>query len=114
MFVNFQICDKNVKLLVDTGATLSTLSDNLYNSLKSSLGGEHKLTNVKREMISATDEPVKCSGKTVMSIKIGNKIYKQEFAIAEILTGGVIGLDFLNKCRCKVNIVNRKLLIDSD
>ena len=114
MFVNVQICDKNVKLLVDTGATLSILSDNLYNSLKSSLGGEHKLTKVKREILSATDEPVKCSGKTVMSIKIGNKIYKQEFAIAEISTDGVIGLDFLNKYRCKVDIVNRKLLIDSD
>ena len=56
MFVNVQICDKNVKLLVDTGATLSILSDNLYNSLKSSLGGEHKLTKVKREILSATEE----------------------------------------------------------
>ena len=41
-------------------------------------------------------------------------MYKQELAIAEIAMDGVIGLDFLNKYKCKVDIVNKKLLIDSE
>ena len=49
-----------------------------------------------------------------MSFKIGQKVYKQGLAIAEIAMDGVIGLDFLNKYKCKVDIVNKKLLIDSE
>ena len=42
-------------------------------------------------------------------------MYKQELAIAEIAMDGVIGLDFLNKYKCKVDIVNnKKLPIDSE
>ena len=95
--MNAQICEKNVKLLVDTAAILTILNDNLYNSLKSSFGRENKLRRVEKVILSATNEPLNVSGKTEMSIKIGEKIYKQELAIAEMSMDGVIGLDFLNK-----------------
>ena len=47
-----------------------------------------------------------------MSLRVGQKVYKQELAIAEIAMDGLIGLDLLDKC--KVDIVNKKLLIDSE
>ena len=42
IFKNAQICEKNVKLLVDTGATLTILNDSLYNSLKTSFAENSK------------------------------------------------------------------------
>ena len=114
LFVTAHICEKNVKLLVDTGATLTILNTNLYNTVKSSLGGDNELQTVREEILSATNEPIKVSGKPEMSLKIGQKVYKQELAIAEIAMDGGIGLDFLNKYKCKVVIVNKKLLIDSE
>ena len=114
LFVTAQICEKNVKLLVDTGATLTILNTNLYNSVKSSLGGDSGLDAVRKEILSATNEPIKVAGKTELSLKIGQKMYKQELAIADIAMDGVIGLDFFNKYKCKVDIVNKKLLIGSD
>ena len=101
-------------MLVDTGATLTILNTNLYNTVKSSIEGDTVLQTVRKEILSATNEPIKVSGKTEMSLKIGQKVYKPELAIAEIAMDGVIGLDFLNKYKCKVDIVNKKLLIDSE
>ena len=58
LFVTAQICEKNVKLLVDTGAILTILNTNLYNSVKSSLCGDSGLDAVRKEILSATNEPI--------------------------------------------------------
>ena len=67
LFVAAQICEKSVKWLVDTGATLTILNTNLYNTVKSSLGGDNELQTVKKKVLSATNEPIKVSGKTEKS-----------------------------------------------
>ena len=109
-----KICEKNVKWLVDCGATLTILSTSLYNSIKSSLGGDNALARVKKEIVSATNESIRVTGKTELSLQIGQKMYKQVLAIAEVRMDGVIGLDFTNKYKCTLDAVNKKLLIDSE
>ena len=52
LFVTAQICEKHVKLLVDTGATLIILNTTLYNTVKSSLGGDNELQTVRKEILS--------------------------------------------------------------
>ena len=69
LFVTAQICEKNVKLLFDTGATLTILNTNLYNTVKSSLGGDNELQTVRKEILSATNEPIKVSEKNGNELK---------------------------------------------
>ena len=85
-----------LKLLIDTGATLTILSDSLYKMMENSSGQLSQLKRVQRELISATDEPLQVLGKTDMSIQIGDHLYTQELAIAKLSMDGVLGLDFLN------------------
>ena len=114
IFVKAQICGMKLKLLVDTGATLTIISDSLYKMMENSSGQLSQLKRVQREIISATDEPLLVLGKTDMSIQIGDHVYTQELAIAKLSMDGVLGLDFLNKYNCVVDIVKRTLTIGKE
>ena len=50
IFIKAQICGMKLKLLVDTGATLTILSDSLYKMTENSSGQLSQLKRVQREM----------------------------------------------------------------
>ena len=89
IFVKSQICGMKLKLLVDTGATLTILRDSLYKMMENSSG---QLSQLNRVLISATDEPLQVLGKTDMSIQIEDHVYTQELAIANLSMDGFLGL----------------------
>ena len=61
-----------MKLLIDTGATVSILAINIYETLIKSLGGRQNLGTLNGEILPATNEPLKVSGKTELTIQFGS------------------------------------------
>ena len=76
MFVSASVYGTKVNLLVDTGATLSLLSEDAYNRICCSNPSLGTLDPVKRSVLAANDEPLKTLGRTIVPIAIADNAYE--------------------------------------
>ena len=103
MFVDARIGQQKWRALIDTGATVSIISAKMFYTLEESC--VQPLQPIKRKVLSATDQPLNVLGKTLISILIGDHSYDQEVVVADVNFEGVLGLDFMKKHRCVVDII---------
>ena len=87
-------------VLVDTGATLSVLSSKVYDSLKT----KPALYHTEQVISSAGGTTLNVLEKTLINIEIGD--LTQDVIVADLFVDGVIGLDFMRKYKCTVDIPN--------
>ena len=114
MFVAASIDKTEVKLLVDTGATLSIISHAVFKSLASSDTDINNLEAVNRDVLAANNEPLKTFGRTTVSISISGKIYETPVLVADVTVDGVIGLDFMKQNACKIDICNENMQLNNE
>ena len=81
----------SIKLLIDTGASLSIISKGILNQLS----GEQNLDPMTRPVMTANDEPLTVYWKTKVSMCIGQNTYQVPVVVAEMNSDGILGLDFI-------------------
>ena len=111
--VSASVYGTKVHVLVDTGATLSLLSEDVYTRiccLNPSLG---TLDPVKWSVLAENDEPLKTLGRTKVSIAIADNVYGATVFVVELTVDGEIDLDFMiaNFCVVDTCICSKSKLI---
>ena len=101
--VELYVYQTPIQTLVDTGAKLSCISENLMmcdERLKSL-----KIRKSERRAYSVSGEPVVTLGIVQLEFKIGNLIFTHDFTILRgLIHPMLIGMDFLLKHRANINL----------
>lgn len=101
-YIDVIINEKNAKFLVDTGATITLVSHRLFYNLD--LDKRPELNVVHHAITSANGTDMTVAGKGKFEFKIGTDNYTAEAVIADLTIDGIIGLDFMKKNNCLINI----------
>jgi predicted aspartyl protease len=109
LFVKAIVNGTQCYLLLDTGATLTILSDRVYAEIdKSSKIG---LSPITQRIVGADGTLLTVQGKGLFYIKFGSQEFKTQAVIANIKTNGIIGLDFLQTNQCLVDLCKTKMYV---
>ena len=112
IFVDALVAETKVRFLVDTGASLSLLSSAKIGDIP--LTSARKLEDVQQKVLDAGGNRLNTMGKGFFSVSLGNVQTDLEFVVADISVEGILGMDFLQKNDCVIDIVKRKLILKED
>jgi hypothetical protein len=98
-----------VKLLVDTGATLSIISpDILYAILNDP---NPTLAPIDQPILMADRTALKVEGFISMPLMVSNLVFNQTFAVAHTGVDGILGLDFMTNNDCLIDLPNSSMML---
>jgi hypothetical protein len=98
-----------VKLLVDTGATLSIISpDILYSILNDP---NPTLAPIDQTILMADRTALKLEGSISMPLTVANLVFNQTFAVAHTGIDGIFGLDFMTNNDCLIDLPNSGMML---
>jgi hypothetical protein len=98
-----------VKLLVDTGATLSIISpDILYSILNDP---NPTLAPIDQPILMADRTALKVEGSISMPLTVSNLVFNQTFAVAHTGVDGILGLDFMTNNDCLIDLPNSSMVL---
>ena len=95
------------EFLVDTGATLSILSIKAWDVL--SQNSSMMLQPFQSEVYTASGNPIDVKGKVQVMVDVNGIQCLTEMVVADIDVDGILGLDFLKKNNCTLDM-NRDIL----
>lgn len=99
MFITGVVENQKLQLLIDTGSTITILSNTAYNRMKELI--ELSGTNVK--LLQADGTPVEVTGKASITMRIGTSLHQVETVVADIEHDGILGMDFLQGRNASIN-----------
>ncbi|KAK3083976.1 hypothetical protein FSP39_006179 [Pinctada imbricata] len=102
IYVKAFINGLQANLLIDTGATVSLVSNVVYGNISAS--SKTSVSPVDANILSANGTPLQVIGKTKLDIKLDNRVWCQEAIIADVNVDGILGMDFLRANDCIINI----------
>lgn len=112
MFVKVRVRGEDIAMLVDTGASVTLLSEKFIESLPGTMTPIMKPVNTT--LITATGESTPFLGQSKVSLSIGTETFEHDVLIANIQNDGILGLDFLEKNNCTVKLSDGILYIGSE
>ena len=111
LFVFGEIHEIQVKLLVDTGASVCVLSKKIFDQLP-----EHVKSTIKPRnypVMAAGGASLSHYGEISLDIAIDSNINTCLFTVAEVVDDGILGLPFLNQTSSKIDFGKREFTIDN-
>ncbi|CAC5426549.1 unnamed protein product [Mytilus coruscus] len=111
MFVELLIHDILVKFVVDTGATLTLVSTKVYDLIPD-LYRPH-LSATKSQIKSACGNYLNLRGKGNFKLDFGTERFTSEAVVTELQVDGILGLDFMKKNNCLVDVSENILHFDN-
>ena len=108
LYVSMLVNGMPTRFLVDTGATVSLLSRTAYDRMDKA---HETSTGVDGEVVSTNGTLVKVLGQTSVQLKIADEALTQDLIIADIHEDGILGMDFLLKHKCIINLQTRAISI---
>ena len=111
-YVKATILKRNVPMLLDTGASVSILSNKFIDSCTEA--NKFVIKPIRRSLVTATGEIQPFIGITNLSITIGSRTFEHEFLVASIQNDGILGVDFLTSHGCDLLITQGILQIGSE
>ena len=106
MYATGQVDGRNVECLVDTGATLTLISCDLWDLIRD----KHQLSSFETPLISASGNNLTVKGSTEIAIGFAGKFYPIRVVIAELDVDLVLGIDFMKNHQAMID-VNQDLLV---
>jgi predicted aspartyl protease len=108
MFVDVHMYDTNVKLLVDTGATVTMLSKASFEKMKSNndiqvqrtemeVYDDIQVQRTEMEVYVADSKQLTLEGKVDVEMQLGTRIFKVAALVADIQVDGILGLDVIKQ-----------------
>ncbi|VDI80984.1 Hypothetical predicted protein [Mytilus galloprovincialis] len=111
MYVELLIHDILVKFVVDTGATLTLVSTIVYDLIPD-LYTPH-LSATKSQIKSACGNYLNLRGKGKFKLDFGTERFTSEAVVTELQVDGILGLDFMKKNKCLVDVSENIFHIDN-
>ena len=108
LYVNCKINNYDAECLVDTGATLSLISCKAWD-LMNNLAAP--LEEFSPDIFTASGNKVEVRGKTTVIVDLCDIQCVSEMVVADIDVDIIIGLDFLRKHKCKIDVTEETLSI---
>lgn len=108
-FVNIEILDTNVLMLVDTGSSVTILQKRLFERLPLNERPEVKPVNIT--LTTATGDTFPFLGKVKLTFKLGKQTFQHDVLLADIKNDGIIGMDFFQSYNCQIDLKNQCLKI---
>ena len=90
----------NCKMTIDTGASKTIVRPDL---VKATIG--HK-GNTKWRLLSASGQPIPILGEMSVVMYVGDVLYTHNVIVAEIMDDCILGLDFMKKYNCRIDVPN--------
>ncbi|XP_071176265.1 uncharacterized protein [Mytilus edulis] len=111
MFVELNIQGVPVKFVVDTGATLNIVSSKVYDLIPD-LCRPH-LSETKSQIKSVCDKYLSLNGKGSFTLEFGKEKFISEAVVTDLQVDGILGLDFMKKNKCLIDVSAYLLHIDN-
>ena len=111
LYVQISISNKQVEDVCDSGASVSCLSEKLFNQIN----GNHqvKIQPSTTRLSSANQTPIQNQGTVSVPIRIGSKTYEHTlYVLKEAPSDCLLGLDFLETNKCDSLFSESKLKFD--
>ena len=113
MFIQIKTFDRIVDAICDSGASVSCLSSEIYDSLK--LKHSLKLEPALRQLKAANQLPIDSRGLVRLPISLGGRKFDINFhVLAKSEADCPIGLDFLEDHQCGPFFSQKKLQVNDD
>lgn len=84
-----------VPTLVDSGASVSILRKDIFDSISPEL--RPQVTPVRMNLLTSTVDASEFLGKANLVIMLDNQVFKHGFLLAEIKDAAILGTDFMSK-----------------
>ena len=111
LYVQISSLSKQVEAVCDSGASVSCLSEKLFNQINENL--QVKTHPGTTRLSSANQMPIQIKGTVSVPIKIGPETYEHTFyVLIEAASDCLLGLDFLETNNCDALFSESKLKID--
>lgn len=108
LYADCKINNFETECLIDTGATLSIIASKAWDIITQS---DSILQPFSPEVFTASGSEIEVKGKTTVMIEICGIQCPAEMIVADIDVDVIIGLDFLRKHNCKIDVTKEKLKI---
>ncbi|CAG2215679.1 unnamed protein product [Mytilus edulis] len=101
-YIDVAVHNQPTKFLIDTGATVTLVSHALFYRIQKNERPE--LEPITQVIISANGTELSIAGKGMFCIEIGQDKFIVEALAADISIDGILGLDFMKKNNCKIDL----------
>lgn len=88
------------KMTLDTGASRTIVNPNL---VKTATGHKRR---INCRLLTASGQPIPVLGETSVTMYVGGSSYSHNVIVAEIVDDCILGLDFMKKHNCKINVAD--------
>ena len=109
LYVHVNFGGQILNSLVDTGASLTVMSTRVWES--SNLSKHGMLPEYYRTVVTTSGAALEVKGKTTVSLQIGEESYDADVIVADVENDLLIGLDFMRRHGCTVDVENNVLII---
>ena len=106
MFIKAKVNGLNAIMLVDTEATVTLVSIKMFESMASPV-----MTEMTREIITASESKLNVLGKTIIDIDINGYVCSNVAIVTDINVDGILGLDLQRSQTCTINVAKGSILI---
>ena len=101
-----------ISTLIDTGATVTLLSEKVFDILNHD--GKVALAQSDLNILSATGTPLNIFGKALIKFKFGKKIIYQTVMVSDINVDAILGLDCLQNNKGVINLHDKTLVLGGE
>ncbi|KAJ8020640.1 hypothetical protein HOLleu_40286 [Holothuria leucospilota] len=110
-FVTVKIHERPVQLLVDSGATVTVISERTFQDLPPSVQAELKSKD-KFVLMADGSSKIRDKGTIVLDVEAANKRFRHEIHVMDIEYEGILGLDFMINHDCQLDWKRGKICFD--
>lgn len=100
IFIEVGLYDKQLRFLVDTGATVTIVSKCMIADVLS----DKPLSKLSTDILIADGTPLKVYGTQEVQFSIQGMLFDHTIVVADLNVDGILGLDFLRLNKCAVDL----------
>lgn len=100
IFIEVGLYDKQLRFLVDTGATVTIVSKCMIADVLS----DKPLSKLSTDILIADGTPLKVYGTQEVQFSVQGMLFDHTIVVADLNVDGILGLDFLRLNKCAVDL----------
>lgn len=110
IFVTCRVNGSSIRFLVDTGSVVSILGKRML----SRVGGDIRLSPTSQLLFLADESALDVYGEIDATLEVSGGILPQKFIVADIHEDGLLGMDFLSRYKCCIDIKKQLLFMEGN
>lgn len=111
LYIQGEVGTTKVTFLVDTGASETFVSRKLYEDIP--VQERSQLQPMKVDVRQADGSPLPVLGKIHTQVQVGKASTRMDVIVADIANDGILGMDFLLKVGCILNLNSLEIQLDN-